>query len=168
MTSKDTLDIDFSPFNAEGVLRALCSVLRTSKALSFSYAGDIQSLTDRIGRVFNASRCLMFIVDKHHDRVEIFEYVSSGIEPVAFKFAGPYGQQLAEELMDLEGDINTLEDDDQLAKKIAGQLDGGYFLPLKIKGDAARVVAPQKINAPVYCICRKAKIIAGINLFWIV
>ena len=143
MSQKDTLEIDFSPFNAEGVLRALCSVLRTSKALSFSYAGDIQSLTDRIGRVFNADRCLMFVAEHTaysgdttgSAHLEIFEYVTSGTEAVAHKFAGPYGQQLAEELMALEGDINSLEADGELGKKLEGHLDGGYYLPLKTRND---------------------------------
>ncbi|MBU6451261.1 MAG: GGDEF domain-containing protein [Cyanobacteria bacterium REEB67] len=149
MTSKDTLEIDFSPFNAEGVLRALCSVLRTSKALSFSYAGDIQSLTDRIGRVFNADRCLMFVAEAGGEgekdragrelRLEIFEYTTPGTEPVAHKFAGPYGQRLAEELMALDGDINVLDKDDALTAKIAGHLDSGYFLPLKTRNENAQV-----------------------------
>jgi diguanylate cyclase (GGDEF)-like protein len=146
LSQKDTLEIDFSPFNAEGVLRALCSVLRTSKALSFSYAGDIQSLTDRIGRVFNADRCLMFVAEHTayssdttgSAHLEIFEYVTSGVEAVAHKFAGPYGQTLAEELMALEADINTLDTESELAKKLEGHLDGGYYLPLKTRNEGGR------------------------------
>jgi diguanylate cyclase (GGDEF)-like protein len=133
LTAKKTEELDFSPFNAEDVLTALSKVLRTSKAISFSYAGDIQSLIDRIGRVFHAARSLMFVADKTGSRVEIFEYVAEGVEPVARQFAGHHGQALAFELMALDGDINTLED----TEKFGGQLSGGYFLPLKVRGDVS-------------------------------
>jgi diguanylate cyclase (GGDEF)-like protein len=133
LTAKKTEELDFSPFNAEDVLTALCKVLRTSKAISFSYAGDIQSLIDRIGRVFHAARCLMFVASSKGSRVEIFEYVSEGVEPVARRFSGMHGQSLAFELMSLDGDINTLED----TAKFGSELEGGYFMPLKIRGDAS-------------------------------
>jgi diguanylate cyclase (GGDEF)-like protein len=130
LTVKKTEELDFSPFNAEDVLTALCKVLRTSRAISFSYAGDIQSLIDRIGRVFHAARCMMFVAGKT-SRVEIFEYVAEGVEPTAHKFTGLYGQSLAHDAMSLDGDINTVEG----GEKFAEILDGGYFLPIKIRGD---------------------------------
>jgi diguanylate cyclase (GGDEF)-like protein len=129
---KKTEELDFSPFNAEDVLTALCKVLRTSKAISFSYAGDIQSLIDRIGRVFHAARCMMFVASKQGNKVEIFEYVAEGVEPCAQKFAGLHGQSAALELMSLEGEINTFED----REKFDGKLQGGYFMPLRIRGEA--------------------------------
>jgi len=132
LTAKPTEELDFSPFNAEDVLIALCKVLRTSRAISFSYAGDIQSLIERIGHVFHAARCLMFVAGKNRDHVEIFEYCADGASAVAHKFAGVHGQNLALELISLEGDINTVED----TQKYDGLIDGGYLLPLKIRGDS--------------------------------
>jgi diguanylate cyclase (GGDEF)-like protein len=148
LTAKKTEELDFSPFNAEDVLTALCKVLRTTKAISFSYAGDIQSLIDRIGRVFHAARCLMFVAAKNQSGVEIFEYVAESVPPVAHKFAGLHGQALALELMGLDDDINTLED----SEKFGGQLDGGYFLPLKIRGDAGSDSGGTERRAGLLCL----------------
>jgi diguanylate cyclase (GGDEF)-like protein len=131
LTAKKTEELDFSPFNAEDVLTALCKVLRTSKAISFSYAGDIQSLIERIGRVFHAARCLMFVASKSGRGVEIFEYVAEGVEPVAAQFQGLLGQSSAFDLMALDGDINNFED----GSRFGGKLKGGYFMPLKIRGE---------------------------------
>lgn len=105
-----TDEIDFSPFNADEVLKALCSVLRTSKHLSFSYAGDIQSVIDRIGRVFYAGRSLIFVNSKDDaSQVEIFEYVK-GQEAASHHFASPYGQKLAAHLISLPQEIYVIED----------------------------------------------------------
>jgi len=131
VTAKKTEELDFSPFNAEDVLTALCKVLRTSRAISFTYAGDIQSLIERIGRVFHAECCLMFVAGKSDDHVEIFEYLGPGGESVSHVFAGARGQALALELIGLDGDINQVEDAPN-----AKALGGGYFLPLKIRGDS--------------------------------
>jgi len=131
LTAKKTEELDFSPFNAEDVLSALCKVLRTTRAISFSYAGDIQSVVERIGRVFHAELCLMFVAGKSQDHVEIFEYLGPGAESVSHTFAGARGQALAIELIGLDGDINTVEDAPN-----AKALSGGYFLPLKIRGDS--------------------------------
>ncbi|MBS1998274.1 MAG: GGDEF domain-containing protein [Cyanobacteria bacterium SZAS LIN-2] len=131
MSSKRTEELDFSPFNAEDVLTALCKVLRTSRAISFSYAGDIQSVVDRIGRVFHAERCMMLVAAKDQVHVETFEYLAEGIDSVSHMFAGVRGQAMAHELIGLDGDINAVSD---VAN--ASNLDGGYFLPLKIRGDS--------------------------------
>ncbi len=117
--SYKTDEIDFSPFNADEVLRALCSVLRTSKHLSFSYAGDIQSLIDRIGRVFYAGRALIF-VHSSEDRpsVEIFEYVKSEKAALAFQFASPFGQRFAAHLVGMAQEVTMVEDQPAFAKTL--------------------------------------------------
>lgn len=113
-----TDEIDFSPFNADEVLKALCSVLRTSKHLSFSYAGDIQSVIDRIGRVFYAGRSLIFVNSKDDaSQVEIFEYVK-GQEAASHHFASPYGQRLAAHLISLPQEIYVIEDKESFKDNI--------------------------------------------------
>ncbi|MBK9769880.1 MAG: diguanylate cyclase [Candidatus Obscuribacter sp.] len=118
-----TDEIDFSPFNADEVLRALCSVLRTSKHLSFSYAGDIQSLIDRIGRVFYAGRALIFVHSSdERPQVEIFEYVKSEKAALAFQFATPFGQRFAAHLVGLAQEVTMVEE----PSTFAAELDSEY------------------------------------------
>jgi len=96
---KETTEFDFRPFNSDGVLRALCSVLRSSKHLSWNYAGDIQSVIERIGKVFEASRCLIFVTSQTRPDIEVFEYSVAELPAVAHNFATPLGQKLAEQLI---------------------------------------------------------------------
>ncbi|MBN8660003.1 MAG: GGDEF domain-containing protein [Candidatus Melainabacteria bacterium] len=117
-----TDEIDFSPFNADEVLKALCSVLRSSKHLSFGYAGDIQSLIDRIGRVFYAGRAMFFLAGKDDGKVEIFEYVKSGKQAVAPELTSLFGQKLSRHLMTLPQDVTLVED----ANKFAEEVDDEY------------------------------------------
>lgn len=114
-----TDEIDFSPFNADEVLKALCSVLRTSKHLSFSYAGDIQSLIDRIGRTFYAARSMIFLSGSDDgQQVEIFEYVKRGKTAVAHEFASPFGQKMARHLLTLPQEVHLVEDVDKFSEEI--------------------------------------------------
>lgn len=114
-----TEEINFSPFNADEVLKALLSVLRTSKHLSFSYAGDIQSLIDRIGRVFYAGRSLIFVSGKDDGKqVEIFEYLKSGKEAVAHEFASPFGQKMAAHLMTIGQEVVMIEEPAEFAEEL--------------------------------------------------
>lgn len=117
-----TDEIDFSPFNAEEVLRALCNVLRTSKHLFFGYAGDIQSLVDRIGRVFFAGRAIFFVNSKKDTPVEVFEYLKGEREALAHLLSSPFAQKFVEELVGLPSDVMTVDD----RASFAAEFDGDF------------------------------------------
>jgi diguanylate cyclase (GGDEF)-like protein len=150
LKSKETTELDFRPFNADGVLKALCSVLRSSKHLSWNYAGDIQSVIERIGKVFEASRCLIFVTSQGRNDIEVFEYMSSGNGAVAHHFATPLGQKLAEQLIANADELTSFVD----VGDVAAELDENYreyfvrtwqsfgtqkthLIPLRVKSDVA-------------------------------
>lgn len=122
MAPKETTEFDFAPFNPDQVLRALCSVLRTSKRISWNYAGDLQSVIDRIGRVFEASRALLFVSAGGREVAEIFEFDEPGLAPVAHHFSSPYSQRLAQYLISLPDELSLIE----VPQKFAGELDESY------------------------------------------
>lgn len=150
MKPKETTELDFRPFNADGVLRALCSVLRSSKHLSWNYAGDIQSVIERIGKVFESSRCLIFVTTAGRADIEVFEYMSSGNDAVAHHFATPIGQKLAEQLIANADELTSFTD----VSEVAAELDENYkehfvrtwqsfgpqkshLIPLRVKSDVS-------------------------------
>ncbi len=149
MRSKETTEFNFAPFNPDQVLRALCSVLRTSKRISWNYAGDLQSVIDRIGRVFEASRALLFVSAGGREVAEIFEFDEPGMQPVAQLFSSPYAQKLAQHLISLPDEISVIASPEEFA----GQIDEAqreifqrvfanfgehtsYLVPLRMYGEA--------------------------------
>lgn len=119
-----SLEFDFSPFDAEHVLRALNGVLRASRAISFAYAGDIQSLIERIGRAFLANRVLLFLDRCDADGMEhldVFEYIESGfgdLQKVAPYFSSRRGQALGKALLESTEEILIINDAEQGADRL--------------------------------------------------
>lgn len=151
MRKKETTEFDFAPFNPDQVLRALCSVLRTSKRISWNYAGDLQSVVDRIGRVFEASRVLLFVSASGRDSVEVFDFSEAGLDSVTQLFASPYAQKLAHHLILQPDEISTVVSVAEFAESLdENQRDifqrvfekfGDHpihMLPLRMYGEAGR------------------------------
>ena len=119
-----SLEFDFSPFDAEHVLRALNGVLRASRSISFAYAGDIQSLIERIGRAFLANRVLLFLDRCDADGMEhldVFEYIESGfgdLEKVGGYFSSRRGQALGKALLQSSEEILVINDAEQGADRL--------------------------------------------------
>lgn len=86
---------DFSPFDAQANLDALCDIIRTIRNLSWSYAGDIYRTVKRIGQTFDAGRCVIFVLaDDNTNQIDVFEHVEPPLEPLHAFFESPEGQQL--------------------------------------------------------------------------
>lgn len=149
MKSKETTELDFRPFNSDGVLKALCSVLRSSKHLSWNYAGDIQSVIERIGKVFESSRCFIFVTSPERPDIEVFEYMASGVGAIAHHFASPIGQKLAEQLIANSDELSTVENLAEYAQDLDEPLrdyfvrvwesfgpQKSYLIPLRVQSEA--------------------------------
>lgn len=149
LKSKETTELDFRPFNSDGVLKALCSVLRSSKHLSWNYAGDIQSVIERIGKVFESSRCFIFVTSLERPDIEVFEYMASGVGAIAHHFASPIGQKLAEQLIANSDELSTVENLAEYSQDIDEPLrdyfvrvwesfgpQKSYLIPLRVQSEA--------------------------------
>ncbi len=149
MRPKETTELDFRPFNSDGVLRALCSVLRSSKHLSWNYAGDIQSVIERIGKVFEAGRCLIFVTSQSRSDIEVFEYSVPELTAVAHHFATPLGQKLAEQLITNSDELVKIADMNEYALELDENYrdffvrvwetfgkEKSYLIPLRVQSEA--------------------------------
>ncbi|CAN5182574.1 hypothetical protein BH11CYA1_BH11CYA1_30140 [soil metagenome] len=149
MKSKETTELDFRPFNSDGVLKALCSVLRSSKHLSWNYAGDIQSVIERIGKVFESSRCFIFVTSPERPDIEVFEYMVSGLAAIAHHFASPIGQKLAEQLIANADELSTVENLKEYSHELDESLrdyfvrvwesfgpEKTFLIPLRVQSEA--------------------------------
>lgn len=96
---------DFSPFDAQANLDALCDIIRTIRNLSWSYAGDIYRTVKRIGQTFDAGRCVIFVAaDDSSSRIDVFEHVEPPLEPLHAFFESPEGQQLLQAFVESGSD----------------------------------------------------------------
>ncbi len=149
MRPKETTELDFRPFNSDGVLRALCSVLRSSKHLSWNYAGDIQSVIERIGKVFEAGRSLIFVTSQSRSDIEVFEYSVPELTAVAHHFATPLGQKLAEQLITNSDELVKISDMHEYALELDENYrefftrvwetfgkEKSYLIPLRVQSEA--------------------------------
>lgn len=96
---------DFSPFDAQANLDALCDIIRTIRNLSWSYAGDIYRTVKRIGQTFDAGRCVIFVpADDSSSRIDVFEHVEAPLEPLHAFFESDEGQQLLKAFLESGND----------------------------------------------------------------
>jgi|AGTN01.1.fsa_nt_gi hypothetical protein len=96
---------DFSPFDAQANLDALCDIIRTIRNLSWSYAGDIYRTVKRIGQTFDAGRCVIFVLaDDNSNHIDVFEHVEPPLEPLHAFFESTEGQQLLKAFLESGND----------------------------------------------------------------
>jgi GGDEF domain-containing protein len=120
-------DIDFSPFNSEALLAALSSLLLSSRLISFAYAGDVQGLCERIGRVFYSQRCLLFLKGQDSQEVEVFEFAAGEVKQVGLAFSGFRGQELAQNLLKLQDPAYFLEEAQDLSSLLSENCQGAWI-----------------------------------------
>ncbi len=100
MKETDPINLDFSPFDGESNLRAVCDVIKAIRLLSWTYAGDIERTVRKLAMTFDAQRCIVFVQNDKGSEMGIFEFHQPSLQPLRPAFETKTGLSCVLQWMD--------------------------------------------------------------------
>ncbi|MBX9693330.1 MAG: hypothetical protein K2Z81_13160 [Cyanobacteria bacterium] len=107
---EDPINLDFSPFDGQSNLKAVCDVVKTIRQLSWTYAGDIERAARKLAMTFDAQRCVVFVNNEDSADLGIFEFHRESLQKVRPFFETPEGKSFVYQWMESSEDCTTLVD----------------------------------------------------------